>query len=241
MDIDQDKLMDFLHRFVGDLGAAMAAGNVVVGDRLGLYRALAAEPMLAGELAERTGTATRYVDEWLRGQAAGGYVEYDAETGRYSLTPEQAFALTNPDGAVYAPGAFQLALGTLKAEPRVTEAFRTGAGLGWHEHDDEVFVGCERFFRPGYIANLTEAWLPALDGVTDRLRAGARVADIGSGHGASTILMAQAYPESTFIGSDYHEGSVPGHASGPRTRAWPTGSASTWPRPRRSAAARTTW
>jgi 2-polyprenyl-3-methyl-5-hydroxy-6-metoxy-1,4-benzoquinol methylase len=210
MDIDQDKLMDFLHRFVGDLGAAMAAGNVVVGDRLGLYRALAAGPLLPSELAERTGTAARYVDEWLRGQAAGGYAEYDAETGRYSLTPEQAFALTNPDGAVYAPGAFQLALGTLKAEPRVTEAFRTGAGLGWHEHDDEVFVGCERFFRPGYIANLAEAWLPALDGVTDRLRAGARVADIGCGHGASTILMAQAYPESTFTGSDYHEGSVLG-------------------------------
>ena len=122
MDIDQDKLMDFLHRFVGDLGAAMAAGNVVVGDRLGLYRALAAGPLLPSELAERTGTAARYVDEWLRGQAAGGYVEYDAETGRYSLTPEQAFALTNPDGAVYAPGAFQLALGTLKAEPQVTEA-----------------------------------------------------------------------------------------------------------------------
>ena len=141
MDINQDKLMDFLHRFVGDLGAAMAAGNVVVGDRLGLYQALAAGPLLPSELAERTGTAARYVDEWLRGQAAGGYVEYDAETGRYSLTPEQAFALTNPDGAVYAPGAFQLALGTLKAEPQVTEAFRTGAGLGWHEQDDEVFVG----------------------------------------------------------------------------------------------------
>jgi 2-polyprenyl-3-methyl-5-hydroxy-6-metoxy-1,4-benzoquinol methylase len=208
MDIDQDKLMEFLHRFVGDLGAAMAAGNVVVGDRLGLYRALAAGPLLPSELAERTGTATRYVDEWLRGQAAGGYVEYDAETGRYSLTPEQAFALTDPDGAVYAPGAFQLALGTLRAEPKVTEAFRTGAGLGWHEHDDEVFVGCERFFRPGYIANLTDGWLPALDGVTDRLRAGARVADIGTGHGASTILMAQAFPESTFTGSDYHEESI---------------------------------
>ena len=136
MEIDQDKLMEFLHRFVGDLGATMAAGNVVVGDRLGLYRALAGQPMLPHELAERTGTATRYVDEWLRGQAAGGYVEYDPQTGAYSLTPEQAFALTDPDGAVYAPGAFELALGTLRSEQRVTEAFRTGAGIGWHEHDD---------------------------------------------------------------------------------------------------------
>jgi SAM-dependent methyltransferase len=208
MDIDQDKLMDFLHRFVGDLGATMAAGNVVVGDRLGLYRALAEQPMLPSELAERTGTATRYVDEWLRGQAAGGYVVYDAETGTYSLTPEQAFALTDPDGAVFAPGAFQLALGTLRAEPRVTEAFRSGAGIGWHEQDEEVFCGCERFFRPGYAANLVESWLPALDGVEDRLRAGGRVADIGCGHGASTELMARAYPNSTFTGSDYHEGSV---------------------------------
>jgi 2-polyprenyl-3-methyl-5-hydroxy-6-metoxy-1,4-benzoquinol methylase len=208
MEIDQDKLMEFLHKFVGDLGATMAAGSVIVGDRLGLYRALAAGPLLPAELAERTGTAARYVDEWLRGQAAGGYVEYDPASGRYSLTPEQAFALTNPDGAIYAPGAFQLAVGALKAEPKVTEAFRTGAGLGWHQHDDEVFVGCERFFRPGYIASLVDAWLPALDGVTGRLRAGARVADIGSGHGASTILMAQAFPESTFTGSDYHEESV---------------------------------
>jgi SAM-dependent methyltransferase len=208
MDVDQDKLMDFLHRFVGDLGATMAAGNVVVGDRLGLYRALAERPMLPSELAERTGTATRYVDEWLRGQAAGGYVIYDAQTGTYSLTPEQAFALTDPDGAVFAPGAFQLALGALRSEPRVTEAFRSGAGIGWHEHDDEVFCGCERFFRPGYTANLVESWLPALDGVEDRLRAGGRVADIGCGHGASTELMARAYPNSTFTGSDYHEGSV---------------------------------
>ena len=208
MDIDQDKLMDFLHRFVGDLGATMAAGNVIVGDRLGLYRALAEQPMEPAELARRTGTATRYVDEWLRGQAAGGYVSYDPAAGTYSLTPEQAFALTDPDGAVFAPGAFQLALGTLRSEPRVTEAFRTGAGIGWHEHDDEVFTGCERFFRPGYAANLVESWLPALDGVADTLRAGARVADVGCGHGASTVLMARAYPNSVFTGSDYHDESV---------------------------------
>ena len=208
MDIDQDKLMDFLHRFVGDLGATMAAGNVIVGDRLGLYRTLAEQPMEPAELAGRTGTATRYVDEWLRGQAAGGYVSYDAAAGTYSLTPEQAFALTDPDGAVFAPGAFQLALGTLRSEPRVTEAFRTGAGIGWHEHDDEVFTGCERFFRPGYAANLVESWLPALDGMADTLQAGARVADIGCGHGASTVLMARAYPNSVFTGSDYHDESV---------------------------------
>jgi SAM-dependent methyltransferase len=208
MSIDQDKLMDFLHKFVGDLGATMAAGNVLVGDRLGLYRVLAERPMLPPELAERTGTATRYVDEWLRGQAAGGYVEYDPATGAYSLTPEQAFALTNPDGAVFAPGAFELALGALRSEQKVAEAFRSGAGVGWHEHHEDVFSGCERFFRPGYEANLVAAWLPALDGAEAKLRAGARVADIGCGHGASTTLMARAYPASFFTGSDYHEESV---------------------------------
>lgn len=208
MAVNEDKLMDFLHRFVGDLGAAMGAGNVVVGDRLGLYRELAGEPLLPGELADRTGTAPRYVEEWLRGQAAGGYVEYDGETGRYSLTEEQAFALTDPDGPIFAPGAFQLALGTLRAEDRIVEAFRSGDGMGWHEHDDDVFVGCERFFRPGYTGNLIGAWLPAMTGVSDKLADGARVADLGCGHGASTILMAQTYPASTFVGSDYHDGSI---------------------------------
>ncbi len=172
MTVDQDKLMDFLHKFVGDLGATMAAGSVLLGDRLGFYRALADQPLLPRELAERTGTATRYVDEWLRGQAAGGYVQYDPQAGTYSLTPEQAFALTDPDGAVYVPGAFQLALGALRAEDQVTEAFRTGAGIGWHQHDDEVFAGCERFFRPGYAANLVSSWLPALDGVEAKLGSG---------------------------------------------------------------------
>ena len=200
--------MDFLHKFVGDLGATMAAGNVVVGDRLGLYRALADGPMPPDELAQRTGTAPRYVDEWLRGQAAGGYVEYDPATGDYSLTPEQAFALTDPDGAVFMPGAFQLALGSLRAEPRIAEAFRTGDGLGWHEQDQEVFDGCERFFRPGYTAHLVAEWLPALDSMVARLESGARVADVGCGQGASTVLMAQAYPASTFVGSDYHQGSI---------------------------------
>jgi len=208
MGIDQDKLNEFLHKFVGDLGATIAAGNVLVGDHLGLYRALAEQPMLPHELAKQTGTATRYIDEWLRGQAAGGYVEYDARTGAYSLTPEQAFALTDPDGAVFAPGAFELALAALKADQKVTDAFRTGAGLGWHEHDPGVFSGCERFFRPGYSANLVSSWLPALDGVEAKLTTGARVADVGCGHGASTALMARAYPQSSFTGSDYHEESV---------------------------------
>jgi ubiquinone/menaquinone biosynthesis C-methylase UbiE len=208
MAIDQDKLQEFLGKFVGDLGATVAAGNVVIGHRLGLYKALAAGPASAGELASRTGTSPRYVVEWLRGQAAGGYVEYDPAADSYSMTEEQAFALTDPDGAVYAPGAFVLALGALRAEPQITEAFRTGAGFGWHQHDSDVFTGCEQFFRPGYIANLISSWIPALDGVVDKLRAGAMVADIGCGLGASTILLAQEYPNSRFAGSDYHQASI---------------------------------
>jgi SAM-dependent methyltransferase len=208
MAVDQDKLMEFLGKFVGDLGATMAAGSVVVGDRLGLYKALAGKPQTAQELADATGTDPRYVEEWLRGQAAGGYVGFDAAAGTYSLDEEQAFALTDPDGPVYVPGAFELALGSLKAVPRITEAVRTGAGVGWHEHDGDVFTGCERFFRPGYLANLMPSWLPALDGVEEKLRAGATVADIGCGHGSSTVLMANAFPASTFVGSDYHDGSI---------------------------------
>ncbi|MGH8833647.1 MAG: class I SAM-dependent methyltransferase [Actinomycetes bacterium] len=208
MAIDEARLTDFLNRFVGDLGATMAAGNIVVGDRLGLYRALADGPLRPQELAERTGTAPRYVEEWLRGQAAGGYVEYDPVTGNYSLTEEQAFALTDPEGPVFVPGAFQLAIGAMRAEPEIVRAFRSGVGVGWHAHEADVFAGCERFFRPGYSANLISVWLPALDGVAARLREGARVADIGCGHGASTILLAREYPRSTVIGSDYHSESV---------------------------------
>ena len=193
--MDQDKLNEFLDRFVGDLGATMAAGGVVVGHRLGLYRALAEGPATPDELAGRTGTDARYVAEWLRGQAAGGYVEYDADAGTFSLTEEQAFALTDPDGPLYVPGAFVLALGALRAEPQITDAFRTGAGMGWHEHHDDVFLGCEMFFRPGYLANLVPSWIPALDGVAAKLAAGARVADVGCGLGASTVLLAEAYPQ----------------------------------------------
>ncbi len=208
MALDEDKLMDFLHRFVGDLGATIAAGNVVVGHRLGLYRTLAGSPGTSDELARRTDCDPRYIAEWLRGQAAGGYVTYDASTDTYSMTEEQAFVLADPDGAVYAPGAFLLALGSLQAEEKVVQAFRSGDGIGWHEHADEVFLGCEQFFRPGYHANLVANWIPALDGVEQKLRDGARIADVGCGLGASSVLLAQNYPNSEVVGSDYHDESI---------------------------------
>ncbi len=205
--VDLDVFMEFVGKFAGDLGAVVAAGNVVIGDRLGLYRALAADgPATGAELAAKTGTDARYVSEWLAGQAAGGYVAY--ADGRYELTPEQALALADPNGPVSVPGAFTLALGALAAVPAITEAFRTGAGFGWHEQHPDVFVGCEQFFRAGYAAHLVRDWLPALDGVTGKLRAGAYVADVGCGLGASTVLLAEAFPGSRFSGSDYHEGSV---------------------------------
>jgi SAM-dependent methyltransferase len=181
---------------------------VVIGEELGLYRALAAGPLGSEELARRTGTDPRYVREWLSSQAAGGYVGYDAASDTFRMTPEQVLTLATADSPAYLPGAFQLALGALKAVPRITEAFRTGAGMGWHEHDHGVFCGTEKFFRPSYAANLIGAWIPALDGVREKLAAGALVADVGCGHGASTILMAQAFPNSLFVGFDYHLGSI---------------------------------
>ncbi len=207
MPIDQDKLGELLGTFVTDLGATIAAGNIVVGHRLGLYRALADAPATADQLARRTETDPRYVTEWLRGQAAGGYVHYDPDTEQFSLSDEQAYALADPDGLCL-PGAFMLALGALRAESQVTDAFRTGAGIGWHEHHEDVFTGCEMFFRPGYVANLTASWIPALDGVADKLAASGRVADVGCGHGASTVLLAQAYPKARILGSDYHQASI---------------------------------
>ena len=207
--IDMDKLMQFVFRAVEEVGATVNTALVVMGDRLGLYRALAgAGPLSPAELAERTGTAERYVREWLNAQAAGGYVEYDPDSGRYILPPEQAVALTDPDSPAFLPGFFQIALGTLADSPKIIDAARSGTGFGWHEHVHDVHEGCERFFRPGYNANLIAGWLPALDGVVAKLGRGALVADVGCGHGASTILMAQAFPNSTFVGSDYHEGSI---------------------------------
>ncbi|MGP7999523.1 MAG: methyltransferase domain-containing protein [Streptosporangiaceae bacterium] len=207
--VDGDKLMQFVFRAVDEVGATLNSALVVLGDKLGLYRALAgAGPLAPAELAERTGTAERYVREWLNAQAAGGYVDYDPDTGRYTLPPEQTVALTDPDSPAYLPGFFQIAIGSVLDSPRIIEAARTGAGLGWHEHVTDVFDGCERFFRPGYNASLVSAWLPALDGVVAKLEAGAQVADVGCGHGSSTILMAQAYPNSSFTGSDYHQDSI---------------------------------
>jgi SAM-dependent methyltransferase len=206
--IDEQKLMDFVFRAVDEVGATLNAALVVMGDRLGLYRALADGASSPEELAERTGTAERYVREWLNAQAAGGYVAYDSATGTYSLPPEQAVALTDEESPAFLPGFFQIAVGSVIDSPRITEAARSGEGVGWHEHNHDVFHGCERFFRPGYNANLVSSWLPALDGVVEKLERGARVADVGCGHGSSTILMAQAFPNSTFVGSDYHDGSI---------------------------------
>lgn len=207
--IDEAKLDEFMGRFVGDLGAAMSAALVVIGDRLGLYRALAGSDRLtADELAQHTGTDSRYVREWLSNQAAGGYVSYDPDQDAFFLTPEQSLALAQEGSPAFVPGAFQVATALTKDEPKIAEAFRAGNGVGWHEHHHDLFAGTERFFRPGYAANLLPSWIPSLDGAQDKLAAGARVADVGCGHGASTILMAQAFPRSTFVGFDYHGASI---------------------------------
>lgn len=208
MALDMDKLNIFVGRFIGDLGAAVHSGMVVIGEKLGLYKALATGPMTSAELAAKTRTHERYVREWLASQAAGGYVTYDELTGKFSLNEEQAFTLANEDSPAYLPGAFQLALGALAAVPRIADSFQTGDGMGWHEHDEDVFHGCEKFFRPGYAAHLVSSWIPALKGVKEKLEAGARVADVGCGKGASTLLMARAFPKSRFFGFDYHDKSI---------------------------------
>src|SRR5579884_2640938 len=208
--INMDKLNAFIGQFVTDLGASVHAGMVVIGEKLGLYKALTTGPMTPAELAVKTGTDERYLREWLSSQAAGGYVTYDEKTNKFSLSEEQAFTLANEDSPAYLPGAFELALASLAAVPRITESFQTGAGMGWHEHEDGVFHGCEKFFRPGYAANLVSSWIPALTGVQEKLEAGARVADVGCGKGASTLLLAQAFPKSQFFGFDYHDGSIAG-------------------------------
>jgi SAM-dependent methyltransferase len=206
--INMDKLNAFIGQFVSDLGASAHAGMVVIGEKLGLYKALATGPMNSAELASRTKTDERYLREWLASQAAGGYITYDSTTNKFSLSEEQAFTMANEDSPAYLPGAFELALGSLAAVPRIAESFRTGAGMGWHEHDDRVFHGCEKFFRPGYAANLVSSWIPSLADVRQKLEAGARVADVGCGKGASTLLMAKAFPKSQFFGFDYHDKSL---------------------------------
>jgi SAM-dependent methyltransferase len=207
--VDEAKLEAFMHRAVGDMGAVISAPLILLGERLGLYRAMAgAGPLSAAEVASRAGVAERPVREWLANQAAGGYISYDADTDTFTLEPEQALALADEDSPVYMIGAYEL-IGSLYAdEEKITEAFRTGKGMGWHEHDHRLFCGTERFFRPGYRAHLVAEWIPALDGVAAKLERGAKVADIGCGHGVSTVLMAEAFPASEFHGFDYHDASI---------------------------------
>jgi 2-polyprenyl-3-methyl-5-hydroxy-6-metoxy-1,4-benzoquinol methylase len=209
MSINPDRLDALLGKAVVDFGATFHAALVGVGDRLGLYKALAeGGPQTPTELAKRTGTAERYVREWLCSQAAGGYVTYDSLAGKFHLTEEQAFTLADENSPAFLPGMFQVALAAVKAEGQISERFKTGDGMGWHEHDPGLFVGTERFFRPGYAANLISSWIPALQGVEEKLAQGATVADVGCGLGASTILMANSYPKSKFFGFDYHDKSI---------------------------------
>ncbi|MGH9249079.1 MAG: class I SAM-dependent methyltransferase [Acidimicrobiales bacterium] len=206
--MDETKLMEFVHKAVADVGTLLSGSMTVIGDRLGLYKAMAgAGSLTAEELADRTGTAERYVREWLAAQSATGYVVYDGDD-RYSLPDEHAIPLTDETSPACVIGAFETALASVHSTDRLTEAFRTGHGVGWGEHHHDLYEGCERFFRPGYRANLVDAWLPALDGVVPKLEEGGRVADVGCGHGASTILMAEAFPSSTFTGFDAHEPSI---------------------------------
>lgn len=209
MTINQDKLHEFLGKAIVDFGATFNAALIRIGDKLGLYKALAkGGPQTPGELAKATGTAERYIREWLSEQAAGGYVTYDGATGKFHLSEEQAFAMADDASPVFLPGAFQVALAAIKAEEQIAERFKTGEGMGWHEHHHELFVGTERFFRPGYAANLISAWIPALEGVQEKLTKGGRVADVGCGLGASTILMAKSFPNSEFMAFDYHDKSI---------------------------------
>ncbi|MGD0545640.1 MAG: class I SAM-dependent methyltransferase [Candidatus Acidiferrales bacterium] len=207
--INEAKLHEFMMKAVGEMGAAMNAALILVGDKLGIYKAMAGSgPMTSEEIAAKTKTHERYVREWLAAQSAGGFITYDPATKRYTLPPEQALALADENSPVFLPGFFEIVSACVKDEPKVTEAFRTGKGLGWHEHDHCLFAGTERFFRPNYRAHLISEWIPALGDVEIKLKAGANVADVGCGLGTSTILMAQAYPKSTFIGFDYHPASI---------------------------------
>ncbi len=207
--INEDKLNAFLGQVVGDFGASLSSVLGYIGQKLGLYKALvAAGPLTPPELAERTGTTERYVREWCINQAAGGYINYDPESGKYSLSPEQAIALTDEHSPFFVGGGFYVIKAMSRAEPRITEAFLNGGGMLWGEHDSDLFVGTERFFRPGYTAHLVDSWIPALTGIEDKLKSGGNVADVGCGHGASTLIMAKAYPNSHFYGFDNHAPSI---------------------------------
>lgn len=204
-----EKLNAFLGQALNDMGAAFQIALIILGERLGLYKAMAgAGPLTPAELASRTQTDKRYVREWLCAQASGNYVTYDPATDRFTLPDEQALLLAVDTGPAYLPAAYQVIASTVADEPQLRETFRTGFGFGWHQHNAGLFEGTERFFRPSYAAHLITSWIPALDGVEAKLKAGAQVADVGCGHGASTILMAQAYPKSRFTGFDYHEPSI---------------------------------
>ena len=206
---DPPKLEQFMHKMVGDMAAAMSGSLVITGAKLGLYKGLAElGSATSAELADRLGLDERYVREWLSAQAASGFVDYDATSKRFTLNPEQAMALANEDSPVYVAPAFELIAAAYIDEPKVTDAFRSGAGVGWHEHHECLFRGTEKFFRSGYRANLTAAWVPALEGVLHKLESGAKVADIGCGHGASAIILAEAFPRSGIIGFDYHDKSI---------------------------------
>ena len=207
--LDEAKLNEFLGKAVNEFGAVMNGALILMGDRLGLYKAMAhAGPVTSAELAAKTGTTERYVREWLNAQAAGGYVTYDPAGNRYTLPPEQAFALAMEGSPAFLPGAFQVAVSAVMDMDKIMAAFRSGKGVGWHEHNTYLFEGTERFFRPNYKAHLISEWVPALKDVEAKLKAGTRVADVGCGHGASTILMAEAYPKSEFVGFDYHQASI---------------------------------
>jgi 2-polyprenyl-3-methyl-5-hydroxy-6-metoxy-1,4-benzoquinol methylase len=207
--IDEAKLNEFMGKAVADMGAALNAALVLLGDELGLYKAMAsAGQMTPDQLAAKTGTFPRYVREWLAAQAASGYVTYDPETRTFALPPEQALALAQEGSPVFIPGAFEVIRSVMLDEPVVRDAFKSGNGVGWHEHSPGLFRGTERFFRPSYAAHLISEWIPALDGVEKKLCDGARIADVGCGHGASTILMAEAYPNSQLFGFDFHEPSI---------------------------------